>query len=87
MKTDLVKVKVVEDWPVFESRKQLQCFLGFANVYRLLIKNYSQVAPPVTSLTSAKVPFTWSYEAHTAFKALKQLFRTTPTVIHPDTSN
>lgn len=49
------------------------------NNSRQFIKNYSQVAPPLTCLTFTKVPFTWSSEAHTAFK---EIFTTAPTVIH-----
>jgi hypothetical protein len=29
----------------------MQCFLGFANFYRIFIKNYSQVAALLTWLT------------------------------------
>lgn len=31
LRSDPVKVKAVEDWPVPSTRKQLQRFLGFAN--------------------------------------------------------
>lgn len=45
------KVKAVKDWPQPEIRKQLQCFLGFANFYRRFIRNYSRIAAPLTALT------------------------------------
>lgn len=35
------KIKAVVDWPIPETRKQLQRFLGFANFYRRFIRNYS----------------------------------------------
>lgn len=34
IKTDPAKVKAVVDWPIPTKRKQLQKFLGFANVCR-----------------------------------------------------
>jgi len=35
------------------KRKQLQCFLGFANFYRSFIHNCSVIAAPFTALTSS----------------------------------
>lgn len=46
VKMDPAKVATVAEWPVSESRKQLQRFLGFVNVYHRFIKNYSSVAAP-----------------------------------------
>ncbi len=43
---------------------------GFANFYRRFIRNFGQVAAPLTALTSTKVPFTWSAQAQEAFDNL-----------------
>lgn len=86
VKTDPVKIKAVVEWPIPDSRRKLQQFLGFANFYRRFVRNYSQVAAPLTRLTSSKVPFIWSPEAHPAFTTLKQLFTSAPILIHPATS-
>ncbi len=51
---DPAKVRAVMDWPVPDSRTALQRFLGFANFYRRFIHNFSQVAAPLTALTSTK---------------------------------
>jgi len=80
------KIKAVLEWPVPENRKQLQRFLGFANFYRRFIRNYSQTALPLTSLTSVKKTFQWSPEAQTAFDKLKMLFSRAPVLIQPDSS-
>ena len=40
---DSAKVSAVTAWPIPESRKQLQRFLGFANFYRRFIRGYSTV--------------------------------------------
>lgn len=40
------KVLAVTSWPVPDSHKLFQRFLGFANFYRHLIQNYSSVATP-----------------------------------------
>lgn len=44
---DPAKIKIIKDWPIPESRKQLQCFLGFANFYRRFINKYSKFAKPL----------------------------------------
>ena len=64
---DPEKVRAVEQWPNPTDRKSLQRFLGFANFYRLFIRNYSSIAAPLTCLTSTKVRFAWSPEAEAAF--------------------
>lgn len=47
------KVKVVSQWPVPADRKQLQHFLGFAVFSRRFIKDYSEVAAPLTNLNQS----------------------------------
>ena len=50
---DPSKVSAVAEWPSPPTRKRQQ-FLGFANFYRRFIQGYSQVAAPLTALTSTK---------------------------------
>ncbi|KAI3360666.1 hypothetical protein L3Q82_002529 [Scortum barcoo] len=59
IQADPEKVRAVAEWPVPTSRKLLQRFLGFANFYRRFIRNYSQVAAPLTALTSPAHVFQW----------------------------
>lgn len=83
---DPANVSAVLDWPVPDSRKQLQQFLGFASFYSCLIRNYSSVAAPLTALTSVKKPFLWSPEANAAFRTLKEQFTSTPIFQIPEPS-
>lgn len=78
LKPDPVKVRAVLDWPQPSNRRQLQCFLGFANFYRWFVQNFSQIALPLTSLTSPKECFQWDQEAQLAFTDLKERFATSP---------
>lgn len=57
LQMDSAKVEDVTAWPVAGNRKQLQCFLGFANFYRRFIRNYGSIAAPLTTLTSSEVPY------------------------------
>ena len=72
------------EWPVPSFRKDMQRFLGFANFYRRFIRNYSQIASPLTRLTSTKLPFQWSSEAEASFATLKNCFTSAPIMIQPD---
>ncbi|KAI2647019.1 Transposon Tf2-9 polyprotein [Labeo rohita] len=83
---DLAKVRAVIDWPIPDSCTALQRFLGFANFYRRFIRNFSQVAAPLTALTSTQTRFVWSESAQEAFDKLKKLFSSAPILITPDTT-
>ena len=74
VRADPKKVRVVEEWPRPTDRTQLRRFLGFANFYRRFIKGFSQVAAPLSALTSTAIPFIWTPKAEEAFGALKRLF-------------
>ncbi len=74
VRMDPDKVKAVVSWPTPDSRKALQRFLGFANFYRRFIRNFSQLAAPLTALTSTKTAFRWSKAAEAAFTKLRSRF-------------
>ncbi|KAI2660072.1 Transposon Tf2-9 polyprotein [Labeo rohita] len=84
IRMDPDKVKAVVDWPTPDSRKALQRFLGFANFYRRFIRNFSQLAAPLTALTSSRTTFRWSDAANVAFSNLKSRFVSAPILVAPD---
>ena len=86
VRMDPEKVKAVVNWPSPESRKALQRFLGFANFYRRFIRNFSQLAAPLTALTSPSLTFRWSDAAEAAFAKLKSCFVSAPILVTPDRS-
>ncbi|KAI7806903.1 Pol polyprotein [Triplophysa rosa] len=81
---DAAKVKAVATWPVPDSRKALQRFLGFANFYRRFIRGFGQVAAPLMALTSTKISFGWNSLAHVAFDKLKSRFISAHVLCFPD---
>lgn len=83
---DPAKVCSVEEWPIPMTRKQVQCFLGFAIFYRKFIRNFSVIAAPLNNLTSPKVTFLWTSQVDSAFQKLKSAFVSAPVLIVPDTS-
>ena len=86
VRADPKKIRAVEEWARPADRTQLRRFLGFANFYRRFIRGFSQVAAPLTVLTSTLRPFSWTPEAEDAFSALKSLFTLAPVLILPQPS-
>lgn len=84
IRMDPANVRAVSNWLVPDSRKGLQQFLGFANFYRQFIRNFSQVAAPLTALTSTKAKFVWTAAAQSAFGELKCRFTSAPILVTPD---
>ena len=64
-------IESVREWRVPSDRREVQQFLGLANYYRRFISNFSDLAAPLTELTSKSVVFGWSSEAQSSFEELK----------------
>jgi len=77
---DPKKVQTIMDWKIPKTVRDVQCFLGFANYYRIFIKNFSQVAAPLTRLT-CKDKLEWNQEAESSFEELKKAFTSAP-ILH-----
>ena len=71
IKIDSEKIKVIQQWPTPTSVKEVQAFLGFANFNRQFIKNYSQMATPLTELTKKDVEYRWTERQQKVFQQLK----------------
>ena len=78
VEVDPEKVERVKEWPIPASVKEVQSFHGFANYYRQFIRNFSQIAAPLTRLMTKKESFSWTEEAQKAFEELKEALLTTP---------
>jgi hypothetical protein len=54
---DPVKIEAVVNWPVPESLKEVQSFIGFANFYQRFIKDFSKICRPLHDLSKKDVLF------------------------------
>lgn len=50
METDLAKIECFKQWPIPNSLKSLQGFLGLIGYYKRFIKDYGKVIRPLTDL-------------------------------------
>ncbi|KAK5812894.1 hypothetical protein PVK06_028338 [Gossypium arboreum] len=80
---DHTKIKDVTYWPTPKTTKALRGFLGLAEYYRKFIKNYGQVAAPLTSLLK-KNAFNWTKKADVAFTQLKTSLSAAPVLQLPN---
>src|SRR5258707_10537572 len=69
---DLTKVHRVMEWPTPMKVKEVQSFLGFVNFYWKFIHNFSDIAPPLYTLTHKTQQWVWGSPEQEAFNALKK---------------
>jgi predicted aspartyl protease len=81
---DPAKVEAVVNWARPTTVRGVRGFLGFANFYRQFIRNYSDIAAPLTNLTGKNVPFHWSDAADAAFQRIKRMFISAPILLQFD---
>lgn len=84
--TDPEKIQTVETWPTPSSCREVQRFLGFVNYYRRFIKDFSQIAKPLTKLTEKSCKFVWTSECDNAFATLRKKLTSSPILSFPDFS-
>jgi hypothetical protein len=79
---DRAKIEVIEQLPPPANVKGIYSFLGHAGFYRRFIKNFSEIARPLTKLLAKDVPFVFDEECLIAFHTLKKALISAP-IIQP----
>ncbi|MBW0515735.1 hypothetical protein O181_055450 [Austropuccinia psidii MF-1] len=85
-KMDQAKFQKILNWPPPRNLKALQYFLGFANFYCRLIKNYSKKISSITSFLKKDSCFPLNEESLSQLHQLKEAFTTSPILSHFDAS-
>ncbi|KAL3879165.1 hypothetical protein ACJMK2_031474 [Sinanodonta woodiana] len=88
IKTDDNKIKAMHEFPLPTTKKGIHSFLGMVGYYRKFIKNFAEVAVPLTSMTQKGRPniLVWTEDAVRSFKVLKDALTKAPVLIAPDFS-
>jgi len=72
------KVTKILNWPPLTTPKEARAFLGLCGTVRIWIKNYSELARPLTELWRHNVEFIWDEKRQEAFAKLKELVSSAP---------
>ena len=78
-----VDIQAVLNWPVPQSTREVEQFLGLANYHRNFMKDFAKLAVPLYRLTG-KNPFRWSDDEQLAFESLKSALTSTPVLGLPN---
>ena len=76
---DAEKIKVMLNWPIPSSLKELRGFLGLIGYYRRFVAHYGSIVWPFTELLK-KDNFKWGPEVEEAFLTLKTAMTELPTL-------
>ena len=78
IEVDRAKIEVIENLPPPVNVKGIRSFLGHAGFYRRFIKDFSQIARPLTNLLAKDEPFEFTDESLKSFHILKQALISAP---------
>ena len=79
------KVESIVNWKAPRSVNDVQIVIGFANIYRRFIENFSKVCKPITDTLKTKGGkhlWFWGGEQDKAFQELKGRFTSAPILAH-----
>ena len=82
-KPDPDKVSAVKHWPVPKTVKQIRSFVGFCNYYRRFVRDFAQIARPLTDLTKKDARFEWNSDCQLSFDRLRVELATAPVMQFP----
>ena len=78
------KIKIVKDFPVPRTQKQIKSFLGLAAYYKKFVRQFSQISAPMRHLLQKDVEFVWTDDCQKSFESLKNALITAPILALPD---
>jgi hypothetical protein len=89
IKVDPGKTRVVQEWRVPASVRDVRSFLGLANYFRNFIQGYASLSSPMTALTKKEIKWganTWTQQCQDAFEGIKHALTHAPCLVLPDLS-
>jgi len=84
IKVDKAKTKVIERLPPPISVNGVRSLLGRTGFYGYFIKDFFEIAKPLTKLLAKDAPFVFTDECHEAFCRIKQALISTSIIQSPD---
>ena len=84
IEVDRAKIEAIEKLPPTSSVKGIRSFFGHTGFYRRFIKDFSQLAKPLSNLLVQGTPFEFDAQCMHAFSVLKDKLVSAPIVVAPD---
>ncbi|GJT91024.1 reverse transcriptase domain-containing protein [Tanacetum coccineum] len=84
LEVDKTKIDVIFKLPPPTNIKGIRSFLGHASFYQRFIKDFSNIARPLTKLLEKDTLFEFNNECHNAFKILKENLICAPIIVSPN---
>ena len=78
IQVDPKKIEVVADWPRPTTITEIRIFLGLAGYYRRFVKDFSNIAAPLTRLIQKNIKFVWTDRCEEHFQLPKDLLTSAP---------
>ena len=78
-------IKLIREWPVPKTKKELESFLGFANYHREHIKGFAEISAPLYALAGASKPgsIKLSEDLVAVVEELKLMLSSPPVLCYP----
>jgi hypothetical protein len=86
IKMEPSKVDAVLKWPQPKNIHEIRSFLGLAGYYRRFVRDFSNIARPLSALLHKNTPWQWTSAQEQAFNQLKIAVSAAPVLIIPDPS-
>lgn len=86
IRLDPEKLRAIAEWeirqdaPEAAKKTAVREFLGFCNFYKNHVDHYSEIAIPLTALTSKNYPWRWGDAEELSFRKLKEAIMLSPVV-------
>ena len=84
IKADDFNLDKVKKWSDLKDKSEVRTFLGLTGYYRSLMKDYANIAAPLTDLLHDKSEWKWDSKEQEAFSTLKNLLVSEPIASFPD---
>lgn len=72
IKANPKKLEAIKNFPIPKNVKKIQSFLGLCSYFRRYVRNFAQIAKPLSMLLKNEQPFIWSPLQQKSFDDLKQ---------------
>ncbi|KAL2019738.1 hypothetical protein VTK56DRAFT_9182 [Thermocarpiscus australiensis] len=84
IRMELPKIEAIRNWPRPTNTTEVRGFIGFANFYRMFIKNFGDMARPLHKLMKKDTEFRWVEEHKQAFQRIREAIVADPVLMLPN---